>query len=56
MDHVEELCDELIILNEGKTLLQGNLRQIIDTYEIDGRTQNSVNDIFIHAASLVENS
>ena len=51
MDHVEELCDELIILNEGKTVLQGNLREIINTYEINGKTNNTVNDIFIHAAS-----
>lgn len=56
MDHVEELCDELIILNEGKTLLQGNLHEIVNTYEINGKTGNSVNDIFIHAASLVENN
>jgi len=55
MDHVEELCDELIILNEGKTVLQGNLKTIIDTYEIDGRTGNSVNDIFIHAVENQEN-
>ena len=55
MDHVEELCDELIILNEGKTVLQGNLNDIINTYEIDGRTHNSVNEIFIHAAQNQEN-
>lgn len=51
MDHVEELCDELIILNEGKTLLQGNLQEIISTYEIDGKVNNSVNEIFIHVAN-----
>lgn len=56
MDHVEEICDELIILNEGKTVLQGNLKEIIKTYEIDGKTNNSVNDIFIHAASIKEES
>ncbi len=51
MDHVEELCDDLIILNEGKTVLQGDLKNIISTYEIDGKVNNSVNEIFIHAAS-----
>lgn len=56
MDHVEELCDELIILNEGKTVLQGNLNDIINTYEIDGKTNNSVNEIFIHAAQNQEQS
>ena len=56
MDHVEELCDELIILNQGKTVLQGNLKEIINTYEINGKTNNSMNDIFIHAASSEENN
>ena len=56
MDHVEELCDELIILNEGKTVLQGNLSEIMRTYEIDGKTGNSVNDIFIHAVGNQENN
>ena len=51
MDHVEELCDELIILNEGKTVLQGNLKDIIETYEIDGKTNNRINDIFIDVVS-----
>lgn len=50
MDHVEELCDELIILNEGKTVLQGNLKDIIKTYEINGKTNNSINEIFIDVA------
>lgn len=49
MDHVEELCDELIILNEGKTVLQGSLKEIKRTYEINGKTNNSVNEIFIHS-------
>ena len=51
MDHVEELCDDLIILNEGKTVLQGNLKNIIANYEINGKTNNSVNDIFINVAN-----
>lgn len=28
MDHVEELCENLCILNHGKTVLQGNLKEI----------------------------
>lgn len=55
MDHVEELCDDLIILNEGKAILRGNLKAIIRKYEIDGKTNNSVNDIFIHAVNKNEN-
>ena len=55
MDHVEELCDELIILNEGKTVLQGNLKEIIETYEINGKTNNSINEIFIDVVSENQN-
>lgn len=51
MDHVEELCDEIIILNHGKTVLQGNLKEIIKNYEINGKKNNSMNDIFIAVAS-----
>lgn len=56
MDHVEELCDNLIILDQGKTVLKGNLRAIIKKYEIDGKTNNSMNDIFIHAVGKQENN
>ena len=55
MDHVEELCDVLIVLNEGKTVLQGNLREIIETYEINGKTNNSINEIFIDVVSENQN-
>ena len=55
MDHVEELCDELIILNEGKTVLKGNLKEIIETYEINGKTNNTINDIFIDVVSEEQN-
>ena len=56
MDHVEELCDEIIILNEGETVLQGNLKNIIKNYEINGKTNNSMNDIFIHAVGSNKNN
>lgn len=56
MDHVEELCDEIIILNEGETVLQGNLKNIVKTYEINGKTNNSMNDIFIHAVGSSKNN
>ena len=28
MEHVEMLCDEIIIMDKGKSILQGNLKQI----------------------------
>lgn len=49
MDHVEELCDEILILEKGKKVLQGNLKEIKETYLIDGKANNSLNDIFISA-------
>lgn len=55
MDHIEELCDELIVLNEGKTVLKGNLKEIIETYEINGKTNNTINDIFIDVVSEEQN-
>ena len=54
MDHVEELCDELLILEKGKKVLQGNLKEIKETFEIDGKTNNSLNDIFISAVGNIE--
>ena len=47
MDHVEILCENLLILDKGKVLLQGNLQEILETYEIKGKKNNSLNDIFI---------
>ncbi len=49
MDHVEELCDEILILEKGKKVLQGDLKKIKETFVIDGKVNNSLNDIFISA-------
>ncbi len=54
MDHVEELCDNIVILEKGKTVIKGDLKNIRDTYEINGKTGNSLNDIFIHAVGESE--
>jgi len=54
MDHVEELCDDLIILEQGNTVLQGNLKEIKESYEIDGNKNNNLNDIFIDVAKRSE--
>lgn len=32
MEHVEELCENIVILNQGRSLLQGNLREIKRSY------------------------
>ena len=41
------LCEDLLIIDRGKSVLQGNLKQIIDTYVINGSTNHSLNEIFI---------
>lgn len=47
MDHVESLCESIMIINKGSSLLQGKLNEIVETYEINGQKNNSLNDIFI---------
>lgn len=47
MEHIEMLCEDLLIIDKGKSVLQGNLKQIIDTYDINGSTNHSLNEIFI---------
>ena len=32
MATIEEFCSDILILNKGKTVLQGNLKQIKETY------------------------
>lgn len=54
MDHVEELCDEIVILNEGKTVLKGYLKEIKENYEINGKKNNNLNDIFIDAVEAFD--
>lgn len=54
MDHVEELCDNLVILNNGKTILKGDLNEIKQNYEINGKKNNSINDIFIFSVEQAE--
>lgn len=47
MSHVENLCDDLLLINHGNCLLYGNLEKIRNNYEIDGQKASSLNDIFI---------
>ncbi len=32
MEHVDELCDEIIILNQGNSILQGNIKEIKNSF------------------------
>lgn len=47
MTHVENLCDDILLINHGEALLQGNLNDVISNYRINGAPANSLNEIFI---------
>ena len=47
MSHVENICDDVLLLNHGKPLLYGNLKEIKSNYMINGEPAKSFNDIFI---------
>ena len=47
MNHVEKLCDDILIIDHGKSLLYGNLNTILEEYRINGEKVASLNDIFI---------
>ena len=47
MEQIEDLCESIMIINKGSSLLQGNLNDIVANYEINGQKNNSLNDIFI---------
>ena len=42
---LEEFCTDILILNKGKTVLQGNLKQIKDTYKANKLSIISKDDI-----------
>ena len=58
MASIEEFCSEILILNKGKTVLQGNLKEIKETYPANRVEVNVDQDIttYINALELeVEN-
>lgn len=47
MNQVENLCEEFLLIDKGNILLKGNLKEIIASYEINGKRNHSLNEIFI---------
>ncbi len=47
MEHVENLCDEILLINHGEALLMGNLKEVIANYSINNKPASSLNEIFI---------
>lgn len=62
MSVIEEFCTDLIILNRGKTVLQGNLKKIKNTYpsrelelEVEGNIKNILDELKIEIINQNEN-
>ena len=47
MENVENLCDEILMIDQGKALIQGELKEVIKNYKIDGKPVSALNEIFI---------
>lgn len=47
MTHVENICDDILMINHGEALLQGDLKEILESYEINGEPAGTLNNIFI---------
>ena len=52
MVSIEEFCSEILILNKGKTVLQGNLKEIKETYPANRVEVNVNQDITTYIKSL----
>lgn len=57
MSHVETLCDDILLINQGNALLQGNLIDVIKNYTTSqGNKVTSLNEIFIDKVGEVYES
>ncbi|MBO5143257.1 MAG: ATP-binding cassette domain-containing protein [Clostridia bacterium] len=54
MTHVENLCDEILLINHGEALLQGNLKEVIANYSINGTPAKTLNEIFIDKVGEID--
>lgn len=50
MNSVEEFCQEVVILNKGKTILNGNLNEIKDSYKVNKIEIDTKSDINLFAS------
>ena len=47
MSTIEEFCSDILIMNRGKSVLQGNLKEIKDSYKVN-RLEIDVNKVLYH--------
>ena len=52
MTSIEEFCSEVVIINKGKTVLKGNLKEIKDTYKANRLIINTKQDITAEVKEL----
>lgn len=63
MATIEEFCSDILILNKGKTVLQGNLKQIKETYpanrvkiNVDKNIDNYINELNLQIENNNDNN
>ena len=54
MSHVENICDDILMINHGEALIQGDLKKILSSYKINNKPANSLNEIFIDKVGEVD--
>lgn len=54
MCHVENICDDILLINKGEALLQGNLVDILQNYKIERKENITLNDIFIEKVGDID--
>ena len=47
MEQVEAMCEEFLMIDKGNVVIQGNLKEILENYEMNGTKGHSLNEIFI---------
>lgn len=52
MTSIEEFCSDVVIINKGKTVLKGNLKEIKDTYKANKLIINTKQDITAEVKDL----
>ena len=59
MATIEEFCTDILILNRGKTMIQGNLKEIKDSYPVNRvviHVNEKINDIIDELKLKIENN
>ena len=47
MEQVEAMCEEFLMIEKGNVVIKGNLKEVLENYELNGTKGHSLNEIFI---------